>query len=136
MKEVKGNLAGAKRCVEFICKKYHADGFVVRQGVEYGTFVLNIRSLTTGFGGLVKKLSACAKDITLRIGQKDSTTLTVEANGEYGRQLATVGFGTFVAFGFVAITAAAGSLRQYALANQIESDAISFLENDSWLSLN
>lgn len=134
MKIVEGNLAGAKRCMMYICQKYHAEGYIVRQGQEWGTYVVNIRSTTTGFWGGVKKYSACAKDVTLRIGQKGSY-LTVEASGDYGRQLATGGFGTFVAFGVVAVTAAAGSIGQHALANQVENDAVRFLEHESCLEL-
>lgn len=130
MKIVDGNSASAKRCAAYICHKYHSAGFHVRQLAEYGAFVINIRSSTTGVWGCLKKIAACSKDITLRIGQNGSR-LTVDASANYGRQLATGGFGTFVAVGLVAVTAAAGSIDQYRLANAIEEDAARFLEHEA-----
>ena len=129
MKTVNGNLDSARRCVEHIARKFHSEGYVVKQGQEYGCFVLSIRSATNGILGHLKRFTAIAKDVTLRIGS-NGARLTVEANGEYTRQLATGGFGTFVAVGAVAITAVAGAFSQHALANRIEADAISFLENE------
>ena len=136
MKTVDGNLASAKRCAAYICHKYHSAGFHVRQLAEYGAFVINIRSSTTGAWGYLKKLAACSKDITVRIRQDENgSRLTVDASGDYGRQLATGGFGAFVAVGLVAVTAAAGSIDQHRLANAIEEDAASFLEHEASLAL-
>lgn len=132
MKIVNADLDSARRCVAYIAKKYHSEGYVVRQGQEYATYVVCVRSPTTGFLGHLKKYSACAKDVTLRIGlNNNGSQLNIDASGDYGRQLATGGFGMFVAVGIVAITAMVGSAGQHALANRIETDAVVFLENEA-----
>ena len=136
MKTVNGNLDSARRCVEHIAKKFHSEGYVLKQGQEYGTYIVCVRSPTTGFLGHSKKYCACAINIMLRIGLNGSgSQLNVDASGDYDRQLATVVFGTFVAFWPVAISAVTGVFRQRALARHIEADAISFLENEASRSL-
>ena len=130
MKIVDGNLDNARRCAAYISKKYHDAGYVVRQVPEYGTYVIIIRSQTTGFWGGIKKYCACTKDVTLRVGIKGSR-LSVDASGDYTRQIGTGGFGMFIAVGALAITATAGAIGQHTLVNQVEADAVRFLEHDS-----
>ena len=128
MKVVKGNVETAKQVAQYLRQKYAGLGYLVRAFCDVDAYVLQIRSDESGIGGACKGLTGLDKDIVVRI-KPDGGYVYVEASGNYRGKLGRIGFGTFVAFGVVAVTAAIGSATQADMACAIESDAEEFLQN-------
>ncbi len=126
MKVIKGNVKMAQLLANYLHRKYSGEGYVVRVANEIDAYVLHIRTDETGFGGACAGVTGLNKDVVVRI-KPDGESISVNASGVYRGKLARIGFGSFVAFGFVAITAACGAGAQAKMACAIERDAEEFM---------
>ena len=126
MKMIQGNFEDAKLLAMEIRRKYSKE-YRVTISCDVDAYVLHIRSDETGMWGAIKGVGGVDKDIVVRI-RPDGNVIFVEASGNYRGKLGRIGFGTFVAVGAVAVTAAWGSVLQADMALAIESFAEEFLQ--------
>lgn len=138
MKVIKGNVKLAQLLVNYLYRKYSEKGYIVRFDNKIDEYVLHIGTDETGFGGTCAGITGLDKDIIVRIkpeARSDGQYVSVNASGKYRGKAGRIGFGTFVAFGIVAITAVCGVGAQVIMARNIERDAEDFMRHQQCRAL-
>lgn len=138
MKIAKGDVKSAQLLTQYLYRKYAGEGYVVRIGNEIDSYVLHICSDESGVKGTCASVTGLDKDIVVRIkpeARADGKYVSVNASGKYRGKVGRIGFGTFVAFGVVAITGLIGAANQADMAYNIENESEEFLKHYRFAAL-
>lgn len=133
MNMIKGDAARAFRCAKYIHDRYAAKNYLVQTLIDTHSHaaIVQISNAGTGFWAGAKKwvgLKTCA---TLKLTPCEGGIRMEVGAGEWIAKTADILFGTFVAFGFVAITGTVGAFRQRGLLRKVREDAFEFFAADA-----
>lgn len=132
MSMIKGDAARAYRCARYVEAKYRRNGYRVQTLIDANTrgVAVQVCNSPGGFLGGLKKLVGLKTCATLRIVPCGDCLNVDVGEGEWASKSGAILFGTFVAFGFVAITGSIGAVKQRNLLIHIKDDAMSFFASD------